>query len=396
MLPRIGCKCFSDRMCGLSRSPYPLFNFFLQLQRPRFSSRHAFAMMICLFMALANAHGQTQSAGTSPALHLRIVGGLAGLNQYTRHEEPFWSKDLARLSGGKYSAEIAPFDRAGVPPSDMLRLLKLGVVPFGTVLLHTVEKQYPQYSAADLAGLNLDMASLKKNVAAFRPYLEHDLRINHNIEMLALYVHPAQVVFCKQAFGQLTDLKGRRIRVAAPTQADFVRALGATPVTTGFTQIKANLTSGNIDCAITGTMSGNTIGLHEVTHYIHAMPITWGLAVFAANATAWNALPPDLRSLLGRELPKLEAAIWRTSEQETAEGLACNSGSADCSHGQRGQMQQVAITAKDAALSQSILRSVVLPDWLAHCNATPCLDIWNKTIGPTSGIQLTLPPKATP
>ena len=34
------------------------------------------------------------------AQHLRIVGGLGALNQYTRHEEPFWTRELARLSGG--------------------------------------------------------------------------------------------------------------------------------------------------------------------------------------------------------------------------------------------------------------------------------------------------------
>ena len=64
--------------------------------------------------------------------HLRVVGGLAELNQYVRREEPFWTRELARLSGGRYTAEIVPFDRAGVPGTEMLRLLQLGVVPFGT------------------------------------------------------------------------------------------------------------------------------------------------------------------------------------------------------------------------------------------------------------------------
>ncbi len=342
-------------------------------------------------MAFVYAPAQAQNASATPALHLRIVGGLGNLNQYTHHEEPFWARQLARLSGGKYSAEIVPFDRAGVPGSDMLRLLKLGVVPFGTTLLSSMGQQYPQYAAMDLAGLNPHMASLKKNVAAFRPFLENELRKKHGIEMLGLYVYPAQVVFCSRPFARLADLKGRRIRTSSATQSDFISALGATPVLTGFDQIMLNMRSGNTDCVITGTMSGNTLGLHEITSHVHTLPITWGLAVFGANKNAWDALPPDLKALLSRELPRLEAAIWQTSERETTEGLACNMGAPECTTARKGKMLQVPANAQDDHLRQEIFRKDVLPRWVARCGSA-CLDVWNRTVGPTSGITLQAAP----
>ena len=87
---------------------------------------------------------------------------------------------MARLSNGKYTAEIVPFDRAGVPGTDMLRLLELGVMPFGTTLMSALAQQFPQYAAVDLAGLNPNMVSLKKNLAVFRPFLEKELRQRHN------------------------------------------------------------------------------------------------------------------------------------------------------------------------------------------------------------------------
>ena len=83
-------------------------------------------------MCLASAQAQAPKVA---AQHLRIVGGLAGVNQYTRHEEPFWTRDLARLSNGRATAEIVPFDRAGIRGQEMLRLVQLGAVPFGTALL---------------------------------------------------------------------------------------------------------------------------------------------------------------------------------------------------------------------------------------------------------------------
>lgn len=322
----------------------------------------------------------------APVQKLRIVGGLASVNQYTRNEEPFWTRELARLSAGRFEADIVPFDRAGVPGGDMLRLIQLGVVPFGTALISYVAEQYPEYNAPDLAGLNPDMASLKKNVAAFRPYLEKTLRERHGIELLALYIYPAQVVFCKKPLASLADLAGRRIRVSAATQSDFVGALGGVPVLTGFAQIMASMASGNTECAITGTMSGNTLGLQEVTTHVHALPVTWGLAIFGANLAAWSALPPDLRALLSRELPKLEAAIWNESERETAQGMACNKGASSCSTGRKGKMVEVPISVQDERRRQEIFRATVLPRWLQRCNAR-CSEVWNQTIGPVRGIM---------
>lgn len=323
-------------------------------------------------------------AGQAP-YKLRIVGGLAGVSQYTRHEEPFWSKELARLSGGRFTAEIVPFDRAGVPGSEMLRLLQLGVVPFGTTLMSSFTAQYPEYTAPDLAGLNPDIATLKTTLAAFRPYLEKALRDQHGVEALAVYLYPAQVVFCNKPLRSLADLSGRRVRVSSSTQADFVGALGAAPVLTGFAQIVPSLTAGDIECAITGTMSGNTLGLPALTSHVHALPLTWGLAVFGANHTAWAALPPDLRALLSRELPKLEAAIWQESERETVDGMACNRGAPQCVAGRKGRMMLVPVSPQDERSRQDILASIVLPRWVQRCGAR-CAGIWNQTIGPARGL----------
>lgn len=330
-------------------------------------------------------------AKAAPPLKLRIVGGLAGLHQYTKNEEPFWSRELARLSNGKYSAEIAPFDRIGVPGGDMLRLLELGVVPFGTMLASSLQTAHPRYAGVDLAGLSPDMVHLKRVVNASRAYLENRLRTQHNVKMLALYVYPAQVIFCTREFKQLADLKGRRIRVSSTTQADFLGALGAVPVTTGFSQIMANIKSGNVDCAVTGTMSGNTIGLHEVTSHVHTIALSWGVAMFAANKTAWDNLPPDLKALLSNELPKLEAAIWAESERETADGLACDTGAATCRNGRQGHMVQVSHNDADEKLRQTIFLKTVLPRWIARCGAD-CGELWRLMIAPAAGFDATVTP----
>jgi TRAP-type C4-dicarboxylate transport system substrate-binding protein len=346
----------------------------------KLSPRTLLAWMLLLWTCLAQVWAQAAPPAPAGGQRLRIVGGLAGIHQYVRNEEPFWTQELSRLTAGKYSAEIAPFDRSGVPGEEMLRLMELGVVPFGTALMNLSSAQNPMLGAIDLAGLNPDIASLRRNLTAYRPYLQKMLREKHGVELLAVYIYPAQVLFCKRQFSSLLDLEGRRIRVSSPTQSDMVAALGGVPVLVGFSQIVANMQSGNTECAITGTMSGYTIGLHEVTEYYHPMPISWGLALFGANLNAWNALPADLRAVLGREIPKLEANIWAESERETAEGLACNRGDASCTGTRKGSMKEVAPSKKDAQRMQEILRTVVIPRWMQRCNQR-CKDMWDNTIG---------------
>ncbi len=327
------------------------------------------------------------TTGLAQAPHrLRIVGGLAGLNQYTRHEEPFWAQELQRLSSGRYSAEIAPQDRAGIRGQEMLALLQQGVLPLGTVILNLAASTAPELGAPDLAGLNPDIAALRKTVGAFRPYLETLLRQRYGIKLLAIYTYPAQVAFCNQAFAGLRGLAGRRVRTSSATQSDFFQALGARATPTAFAEIVYNLRAGSIDCAITGTMSGYTIGLHELTTHVHGMAVNWGLSMFVAHGATWEALPDDLRALLQRELPLLEERIWAESERETGAGLDCNTGSAACGSGRPGRMSLVGTSADDERLRRELFAGTVLPRFILRCGAA-CAEIWNRTIGPSSGFE---------
>ena len=338
-------------------------------------------------LAAALSLSMGAEASAADPIRLRIVGGLANVNQYTRHEQPFWTQQLPQLTAGKLTAEIVPFDRAGIRGQEMLRLMQLGVVPFGTVSLGLASSQEPLLAAPDLAGLNPDIETARKSVAAFRPTLDKTLRDRYGIELLAVYIYPAQLVFCKKPLANLADLSGRRVRISSAHQADFIEALGGVPVQTGFAEIIANIKSGNVDCAITGSMSGNGIGLPEHTGSLYTMPITWGMSIFGANAAAWNALPSDARTVLRQALPKLEQAIWGEAERETIEGIDCNTDAAVCVQGRRFSMTAVTPSRADEAQRRALFSSKVLPRWLLRCGHD-CAEVWNTNMRPVVGPDL--------
>jgi TRAP-type C4-dicarboxylate transport system substrate-binding protein len=355
----------------------------------------AAALALCTALAChLPANAATPADGKTPSpIKLRIVGGLGNLNQFIRFEEPFWNKEFAALTQGQATAAVVAYDKAGMRTHEVLRLMQLGVVPFGTALMSGIVSSDPELAALDLAGLNPDMATLRRSVATFRPHLERVMRERHGVEVLAIYVYPAQVTFCTKPFKGLSDLAGRRVRISNPTQADLIRPFGAVPVQTEFAEMVPSMRSGNVDCAITGAMSGNTMGLHEVATHLHSGATTWGLSVFGANLAAWHALPESVRTVIKTQLPKVEQAIWADSEKQTIEGVACNTGKGECVLGKPGRMTEVKATPQDDKRLSEAFRTSVLPAWLERCG-NACVPVWNTVMAPTVGIKAeTLPAK---
>jgi TRAP-type C4-dicarboxylate transport system substrate-binding protein len=344
---------------------------------------------VVVLVALPLVRGHTADG----PIQLKILGGVAAVDQYMKFEAPFWRRDVPRLTGGRVIAEIHPFDQSGLSGQEMLQFMRLGVVPFGTALLDLVSADEPELNAIDLPLLNPDMASLRKSVQLYRGHLKQILRARYGIELLSIYVYPAQVLFCARRFTSLNDLTGRKIRTSSVSQSEMMLKLGAIPVVTPFSDIIGAIRTNVVDCAITGTMSGNQIGLPDVTSFIYPMAISWGLSVFGVNEMAWEQLPADIRDTLRTGLDQLELSIWDAADQETTGGLACDTGAATCVDGKLFQMHLVPVTAKDEARRSHLFAESILPDWLRRCGHD-CVTAWNGTLGPTLGIGASTDPAA--
>ena len=350
--------------------------------RPRWSRRATMvgrAALAGMAMLLASAH-----AWADGPINLQVVGGLAGVSQYTRLEEPFW-RQIGKLTGGRLQAEIHPFDQSGLRGQETLQMMRLGIIPFGTALVAVAAGEKPELNAVDLPALNPDMAALRRTVAAYRPRLQEILHRDYGIELLGIYTYPAQVIYCAQPFTGLDDLKGRRIRTSSVGQSEMMNGLGAIPVVVAYREIMEAVRRHVVDCVLTGTLSGNELGLFTVTTHIHAMAISWGLSLFGANQAAWDSLAPDLQDLLRKGISGLEQDIWLAAERETAEGFACNTGMPDCTMGKPGRMTLVPASARDEATRKRLLVDVVIPDWLRRCGAE-CATWWNQAMTPLTGI----------
>ncbi len=317
-------------------------------------------------------------------VRLTVVGGLAGVSQYNQLEQPFWQTEIAERTRGRLTASIRPFNESGLRGEDMLQLMRLGVVPFGTALLAVAAGDEPELNAVDLPALNPDIATLRQTVSRYREHLRQVLRERYDIELLGIYAYPAQVLFCTRAFQGLDDLAGRRIRTSSVGQSELMVALGAMPVLIPFAETLAALRDGVADCAITGTLSGYEIGLPSVTTHVHAMAISWGMSFFGANVAAWRAIPADLRDEVRRGVTDLEQRIWTRAEDDTTRGLTCTT-QAVCPGARRKPMTLVPLSPSDAERRRLLLVETVLPRWIERCGEA-CVAAWNATLKPALGV----------
>lgn len=345
------------------------------------------AVMLCSLgiLTLYGLIAKEAAAEDVRPIQLRIAGGLGGVTQYTQHEAPFWAEEVPRLTGGRVKASIAPFDRSGIRGVEMLSLMRLGVVPFGTLTLAVAASDEPELGAMDLPVLNPDIATLRRSVASLRPRLEALLHERYNVQVLGVYTYPAQVMFCREPFASLEDLAKRRIRTSSVGQSELIQALGAIPMVIPFAGIFKAISDGVVDCAITGSMSGNALGLQTVTSTVSRQAISWGISFFGANIDVWNALPPDIRAQLQAGIASLEERIWRSAEFETENGFACNAGWPGCVGGTPGHMVVLSDTIRDQLRRESLLRDTVLPKWIQRCGPE-CAEVWNRYMAPSRGI----------
>lgn len=354
----------------------------------RVAARRAWvvAAVALVWTALAGtlAHGQPAPADT---VRLQIVGGLARVTQFTDFEQPFWKKEITERSGGRIVADITPLDGGGLRGQEMLQLMRLGVVPFGSALLAVVAGDEPELNAVDLPVLSPDMPTLRRTVEAYRGHLATVLRERYDIELLGIYVYPAQVLFCKAPFSSLDDMRGRRIRTSSVGQSSLMTALGAIPVVLPFAETVQALRDNVVDCAVTGTLSGYEIGLPDVTSHVHGMAISWGLSFFGANISAWQALPEDLRQIIRTGVAQLELRIWAQADIDTGRGIACNTGAATCGDPPARPMTLVPASPADEARRHRLIEEFVLPQWVDRCGAA-CAAAWNAYLAKVHSVRV--------
>lgn len=330
--------------------------------------------------------GMASSAGAESyqfkALGQPIATGLIQKNK----EQPFF-ENFAERTGIDATVDYKPLDVTGIKDTEQLRILKAGLFDIVSLRMSQISRDEPTILGLDLVGLNPDYDTGRKTVAAYADLVDAQLQAKFNTKLLGVWPFGPQVLFCEPEIGELSDLKGKKVRVYDQNLANFVASVGGTAVPIGFADVQQSLARGVVDCAITGPSSANSAGWPEVTNYM--LPVAFQLALngYAINLDVWNKMTPEDQQKLEAGFDTLVEEIWTYSEELFDDAVRCNTGGEPCETGKKFDLKLVNITDKDKDIIQNAVNEISFPAWAEVCdkqNAT-CSEDWKAALSSAAG-----------
>ncbi len=349
------------------------------------------ALLAAALLALpAAAQTPAPSLPAGPPVTLQIVTQPGpAFPQYTRVDLPILRDAMRQRSNGRVTATLASWPERNLNGPEIIRLVRSGQVDIGAAPLNTLAGDVPLLDIFDLAGLNPSLEQARRVAAAVLPEANRELE-RFGVRIIAAYPFPAQVFFCREPVASLAELRGKRVRTGGGSINDFVSAIGAQPTGIGFPEVYAALERGVVDCAITGTASGNSARWYEVTRGLYALPVAWSTSGYLVNLAWWNRLDPAVRSFIEAHIREVEEAQWSLGAETTEDGVACNAGDrANCRLGRLVENRPMTVSQPsdaDIAAVRATLSSSVLPGWLRRCGER-CGPVYDRLVAPISGIS---------
>lgn len=329
------------------------------------------------------------SAGELPKTHVKASGNNSNTIISIYDEVPFWNKTIPTASNGQVTAHFTPSDVLGIKGFDILRLLKLGVLDFASHDISKMAGDHPVFEGCDLAGLTLDLDTARKACEAWKPAMARVMKEKFNTKLLALASSPPQVFWCRTKISGLGDLKGKKVRVFNKTMTDFVKAAGGTAVSIGYADVVPALQRGVVDCAVTGSGSGNIAGWWEVAEYLYPLSLGWSISFQGANVKSWNKLAPDVQQFFLEQFKEFEGKLWATNAKSIADAENCNFNKEPCVMGKKADMKLVPVRDADKATHKRVLEDVVLVEWAKRAGKNFAKE-WNETVGKIVNLQIPL------
>ena len=138
---------------------------------------------------------------------------------------------------------------------------------------------------------------------ALTPMYRELLQKRYGIYLAGILQAEPRMIYLREPFKSLADLKGRKIRTAGPVETEFTRAIGIVPVTVPPSEIYTGLQQGLIDGNWVADAPHFFNKGYEVTKYIYDVGSAGAGFFVLVNGKALEALPADLRKTLTGALP---------------------------------------------------------------------------------------------
>lgn len=357
---------------------------------------------LCLLGVLASTVAAAQEdertrimdlAASMEPFSLRVVGPPVSTPEWLHIDQPFWRDMVGELSGDKVTVSLQSVTELNVPAGDAFTLVSRGTYDVADTTANYASGELRALDGLDLAGVATSMDAEQRVLQSFAPYVAEGLQARYGVKLLGLGAAGAQVFFCDGDINGLADLRGKRVRVAASTLADFLSYVGATPITMDFGEVLQALQRGIVDCVVTGAMGGNTAKLTNVADTLFTLTMGWAPKVRIANGEFWSSLDEAQRAWLQAATDYYYARVALPVQVENLnQGIWCSVGDERCSAAGEGGVEKADLrllepSEADLELARKAVEGAVLVEFGKACGPE-CARTWNETVGAELGVRI--------
>lgn len=230
---------------------------------------------------------------------LKFVGISRAVDTWPYWEK--WAKTVNERTEGQVEVELVSLPELGFGGSELIRLIKTGVVDLAEIYGGYVAGELPLMEILEMPGIFPDPETAKKAILAWKPTEAKVLAQRADAVLLAMAAYPDQAIFSKKPIRTLEDFRGLKTRVHSVALSQLVAGLGGEPLTIAFSEVYTAMERGTVDAAFTGTKPGYDQRWYEVSKYLVG-PISMRPHVsFSINRKTWKRLPKDIQAIMQEE-----------------------------------------------------------------------------------------------
>jgi TRAP-type C4-dicarboxylate transport system substrate-binding protein len=294
------------------------------------------------------------STGAAAAETWKFYMHQSAPNFATSRGAKLLTEEIEKATNGELKMQLHLSGTLQISASDITKAVGENIVQLGDDLFNS--GNVPLAGIPRLPMLVQSYEDFTKAAAVLQPYIEKGFAAKGST-VLAAYSYPMQVVWGKKKLESLEDIKGLKLRVAAPEQGEFVRRFGGTSITMSAPEVPSALDRGVVDGIFTAGVGA--VLWKDLLKYGFLMVVNVNNSYIIANTEAFNKLSPDLQAKL-RKVSQ-DIGRWNQDTMKAEEG-ASQKTLADAGY--------VLTQAKATEVAKAV--DTMMPYW----------DEWAKTRGP--------------